>query len=167
MDSVQRPGRPCPRAHLPGLQLEAQAQLRVVDGGVPLQLDQGLLEVGQGLLGPAGAGATALGGQPCPAFSAQALGTPAGGRGGHSGPSEGLKGPVLRCGCISEAGWCPALNSGHLAPMPAARLHPRPSFKPQLCPGNFPPACQAPPSQQNPTASSLPPPAPGPQGGSS
>ena len=40
--------------HLPGLQLEPQAQLGVVDGGVVLQLCQGQLEVRQGLLEPAG-----------------------------------------------------------------------------------------------------------------
>lgn len=47
------PASPPAHAHLPGLQLEPQAQLCVVDGGVPPQLCQGQVEVGQGLLEPA------------------------------------------------------------------------------------------------------------------
>lgn len=55
MDSIWRPRGPhLSHAHLPGLQLEPQTQLCVVDDGVPPQLRQGQLEVGQGLLEPAG-----------------------------------------------------------------------------------------------------------------
>lgn len=52
-----------PHAHLPGLQPEAQAQLRVVDGGVAPQLCQRQPEVGQGLPEPAGSGAAGGGPQ--------------------------------------------------------------------------------------------------------
>lgn len=54
VDSIHRgPASPPAHAHLPGLQLEPQAQLCVVDDGVPPQLCQGQVEVGQGLLEPA------------------------------------------------------------------------------------------------------------------
>lgn len=52
-----------PLAHLPGLQPEAQAQLRVVDGAVAPQLCQRQPEVGQGLPEPAGSGAAGGGPQ--------------------------------------------------------------------------------------------------------
>lgn len=51
--STEAQPAPPTHAHLPGLQLEPQAQLCVVDDGVPPQLCQRQLEVGQGLLEPA------------------------------------------------------------------------------------------------------------------
>lgn len=139
-----------PLAYLPGLQLEAQAQLRVVDGGVPPQLGQGRLEVGQGLLVPAGAGrrgpSVGKGAQLHPHVpQPRAPETPAGGVAISRAPppprsSQGVS--VATSGVWGGVRLWP--SSAFWAPPSPALSAPRPPLVSQLCPGQFPPAPQAP-----------------------